>query len=114
MSVHREGFPLESASLREIFVEAGRAVARSLSGGAELLPATGEYEVVELAADDRHALLHAWIDELMAMSIRDEKVYTEFTIELLNDHELVAGVQGTPMPALADVPEVVPPSSKLV
>lgn len=57
--------------------------------------AVDEREVV-LEADSREALLHAWLEELNALSQMEGEVYASFDVEA-DDHRLRARVRGEPV-----------------
>jgi SHS2 domain-containing protein len=90
---------LHGRDLHELFVEAGHALAEFLAGS-QTPPADEAYELVQLEADDRDALLAAWLDELCALGEQDLKVFTCFQIEHVDDYTLVAGVRGAEMPGI--------------
>ncbi len=91
---------VDARSSRELFAEAGLALAEIMLGRAELPPATPEYQVIQLEAPDRDALLVDWLNELIYRAERDGRVFTRFTIEHLTERELTAGVQGAAVPDL--------------
>lgn len=83
---------LEAASLEALFAESGRALAE-LQAVRPPKP-DGREERISLRAHDRAALLVDWIDELIFRSERSKRVFTEFALDQLTDHELHARVQG--------------------
>lgn len=91
---------VEAKSLRDLFTEVAQALAEVMLGRGELPAASADYEIVELEAPDRDALLVDWLNELIYRAERDQKVFTKFTIEHLTARELVAGVQGAAVPDL--------------
>jgi SHS2 domain-containing protein len=90
---HEVELRLHGRDLHQLFEEAGHALAEFLAGCA---PARADeaYELVQLEARDRDALLCAWLAELIALGERDHKVFTSFQIEHVDDRTLVAGVRG--------------------
>jgi SHS2 domain-containing protein len=66
------------------------------------------YELVQLEAGDRNALLAAWLGELIALGERDHKVFTSFQIEHVDERTLVAGVRGVDLEFDASAPPVHP------
>lgn len=94
---------VEARSLRELFIEAGLALAEVMAGRSELPAAGPEYQVVSLSAPDRDALLVDWLNELIYRSERERKIFTVLTIEQLTERQLVAGIQGAPVPDLRTI-----------
>lgn len=81
----------------ELFAQAGRALAELLAGKEQLTlhPATDTGpESVVVDARDREALLVAWLNELVWRSETNKRVYSDFTVESVDDHRLVATVRG--------------------
>ncbi len=83
---------IEAADLRELFAEAGRALAELM---VDRLP--GELdttEAVAVSALDREGLLVEWLNEIVFRSETRKKVYTRFEIQELSDKELRATIRG--------------------
>jgi SHS2 domain-containing protein len=91
---------LEAPTLRDLFAEAGRALAEVM-GADPASPASGPAERVQLRSSDRDALLVDWINELIYLSEKRRKLFTEIAIERLTDRELEAVIRGQDAEALA-------------
>jgi len=84
---------IEARSLREVFEEAGRALA-ALSAEADTEATLGVGERIELDARDREALLVAWLNELIFCSETRKLIYDALCVEHVDDRSLVAMVRG--------------------
>jgi SHS2 domain-containing protein len=84
---------IEARSLRELFEEAGRALAE-LSAEADAEATLGVEERIELSARDTEALLVAWLNELIFCSETRKLVYDALRVEHVDDRSLVATVRG--------------------
>lgn len=84
---------VEAAGLRELFAEAGLALAELM---VERLPTEldANEEAVTVAALDREGLLVEWLNEIIFRSETRKKVYTRFEIQGLSDEELRATMRG--------------------
>ncbi len=80
-------------SLPELFAEAGLALAELI---AEQRGQSSQeaFEVVEIGAPDREALLVEWLNELIFRGETQRKVYDEFHITSLSDQSLRAEIRG--------------------
>ena len=84
---------LDAATLPELFVEAGSALAEL--AGSDAAPAgAGPWERVQLTAPDRAALLFEWLNELIYRSEVNKRAYREFRVEKLTERALDAEVRG--------------------
>ncbi len=84
---------VEAATQRELFEEAGRALAE-LSADVAPEEAFHAEERVELRARDRGALLVAWLNELIFRSETRKLVYDGLSVQQVDDTSLVALVRG--------------------
>lgn len=85
---------IDAPSLKELFAEAGRALAEVMRGTA-LQPPRGWSEEVVVSAADRAALLVEWLNELVLRSEISKVLFTRFEITHLSDRRLVAAIRGT-------------------
>ncbi|MBI2388399.1 MAG: archease [Deltaproteobacteria bacterium] len=83
---------VRAGTLAELFAESGRALAELMTDAAGA--PTGATEHVVVRARDREALLVEWINELVYRSETRKKVYTEFDVERVDDHELSVAAHG--------------------
>jgi SHS2 domain-containing protein len=86
---------LEADSPPELFAESARALAEVMLG--RPANASGAWEHVWVKANDRDALLVAWLDELIYRAERDYKIYGEVQVQRVTDCELDASVRGEPV-----------------
>jgi SHS2 domain-containing protein len=89
---------LHATSLPALLEEAARALAELMC--CDLDGALGPPLRVEVRAPDREALLVAWIDELLFLSEKHKRVWTEPHVERATDTEIRALVRGAEPPAL--------------
>jgi SHS2 domain-containing protein len=82
----------EAPTLRELFEEAGRALAELLAERVEGGSA-GEKERVDLEERDRSALLVGWLNELIFRSEMTKLVYDDLRVEI-EGARLAAAIRG--------------------
>jgi SHS2 domain-containing protein len=87
------GLRLTGDTVGELFEAAGRGLA-SLQDAWE--PGKGREVTVDVSADDRAALLVAWLDELLFLSEREDGVFGGFHVESVGDDVLRASVLLSP------------------
>ena len=85
---------IDAPSVRELFAEAGRALAEAMHATPLEMP-TGLSEEVVLSARDREALLVDWLNELVFRSEVSKALFTKFDVTHLTEHQLVATLRGT-------------------
>jgi SHS2 domain-containing protein len=89
------GLVIHASTCAELFE---RAAWGMFSVVADLERVAGrESRNISLEADDREALLVAWLSELNFIHCTEHLVFSEFTIEHLDDHALSATVGGEPI-----------------
>jgi SHS2 domain-containing protein len=89
---------LRASSMPALLEEAARALAGLMGSG--LGGALGPPISVDVRAPDREALLAAWIDELLFLSEKHKRVWTEARVELATDTQVRAVVRGVEPEAL--------------
>ncbi len=86
-------------TLPSLFEEACRALAEVMTGTAP--PRASEpAQPIEVHADDREALLAAWLNELIYRTEMDGVLYSAPQVEHVSDTALVAKVGAAAVPAL--------------
>lgn len=83
------GLRLTGDTLAEVFEAAGQGLA-SLQDAWD--PGKGREVTVDVSADDRSALLAAWLDELLFLSEREDGVFGGFRVEHVGEGSLRATV----------------------
>lgn len=85
---------LEAADVRELFVEAARALCELLGAPADDPP--GAWQRVTVTGRDHEALLVAWLNELVARAEIDHLLYRDVVIDELATTGLQARIRGVP------------------
>jgi SHS2 domain-containing protein len=83
------GLRLTAETLPELFEAAGEGLATLQDAWN---PGKGREVTVDVSADDRAALLAAWLDELLFLSEREDGVFGGFRVEHVGDEVLRATV----------------------
>lgn len=91
---------LEAPTLPALFSEACRALGELMLGEEVEPPPDGPIETVTVEADDREALLVAWLDELVFRAETRKAVFTRCTVEHASDRAITATLRGVPEPTL--------------
>lgn len=84
---------ISASTLRQLFEEAGRALAELMAEQWTDDPAAVT-ELVVVRAPDREALLVEWLNELVFRSETRERVYPYLQVTGLTDYELQAQIRG--------------------
>jgi SHS2 domain-containing protein len=88
---------VRAATLPELFAESGRALAGLLRRGASADP-PGPWDLIELTAPDRCALLVDWLNELIFRAEVRLAVPTEFEVSGATETTLTARIRAVPVP----------------
>jgi SHS2 domain-containing protein len=79
--------------LEDVFAAAGRALVELQDAWA---PGQGDPREVEVEADDREALLVAWLDEVLYLQETRDQVLGEIAVTRVGEHHLSATVRAAP------------------
>lgn len=83
---------LHAPTLEELFVESARRMVAL--AGAEAKAGVTLHRTVDVRSEDPPSLLLAWLRELLQYTDNEDRVFTEFTIELLTPQRVLAQVRG--------------------
>lgn len=93
---------VEAPTRRELFEQAGRALAEAMVGGPEELaalpPPHGPIEEVAVEGRDHEALLVGWLNELIFLRETSGRVFTDLRIKELSGGRLSALIRGAEAP----------------
>lgn len=91
---------LHAATLAELYVQAGRALAELMLGD-EPVATQGEVrDTVVVSSADRESLLVDWLNELIFKTETHKAVFTYIDIIRLTDREIAANLRGPLEPSL--------------
>ncbi len=92
---------IDGTGLPELFEEAGSALAELMLGEAPPEPPRdAEEEDVTLESADPEALLVDWLNELISRADLKKRVYTDITVDALDERTLHARIRGLTPPVL--------------
>jgi SHS2 domain-containing protein len=86
------GIQVYGQTLAELFANAARGMFSTLANLEMVKPVIGRQVIV--SASDREALLVQWLADLNFLHLTQRELYCQFSIEKLNECDLVATVQG--------------------
>lgn len=83
---------VQASTLEALFVEAAcRMVALA---GAEVKPGIALRRTMDVRGEDHASLMLAWLRELLMYMDNEDRVFTDFTVELLTPGRLLAEARG--------------------